>query len=185
MEGQGTVLLASNFWLYFTGAVGILLILALGVLFFVSRKSQRVMQSMLDIMLRPESANVSDAVRVLNKIMADEITKIEHNFKIMCDTLNGQIAQANELKNQLTDQNEKLLSTADDATKKLVQMSGRLDNTLDGLNAVVSSKSWEDTTTASEKFSASVNELLSKIDKTNQDTTTAVSQIQQIPCNNH
>ena len=178
MEGQGTVLLASNFWLYFTGAVGVLLILALGVLFFVSRKSQRVMQSMLDIMLRPESAHVSDAVRVLNKIMADEITKIEHNFKIMCDTLNGQIAQAHELKNQLTDQNEKLLSTADDATKKLVQMSGRLDNTLDGLNAVVSSKSWEDTTSASEKFSASVNELLSKIDKTNQDTTTAVSQIQ-------
>ena len=178
MQGQGTVLLASKFWLYFAGGLGLLLIIALVALFLVSRKSEHVMQSMLDIMLRPESARVSDAVRVLNKIMADELAKIETNFKIMCDTLNGQIAQANELKNQLTDQNEKLISTADEATKKLVQMSGRLDNTLGGLHTIVDSKSWDDTANASEKFSATVGELLAKIDKTNQDTSTAVSQIQ-------
>ncbi len=178
MEGQGTVLLASDFWLYFTGGLGLLLIIALGTLFLVSRKSQRVMQSMLDIMLRPESTRVSDAVRVLNKIMADEISKIENNFKSMCATMNAQIAQSNELKNHLVEQNKNLVSAADDATKKMVQMSGRLENTLDGLRTIVESKSWADATNTNERFSATVNELLANIDKTNQDTSVGISQIQ-------
>ena len=58
------------------GTIGGLLVVALAVLFFVSRKSQRVMQSLLTLMTRPERARVADAVRVLNTILADEISKM-------------------------------------------------------------------------------------------------------------
>ena len=178
MESQGTVLIANNVFMILTGVFGFLLIVALGIMFFISRKSQRVMQSLLDIMLRPESARVGDAVRVLNTIMATEMAKIEASFKTVCDTLNAHIDRANELKNQLGDQNEKLVSIADDATRKLAQMSDRLDNTLGGLNAIVDSKSWGDVTSASDRFSANINELLSKIDTTTANTTADIAQIQ-------
>ena len=59
------------------GVLAGLLTITLGVLFFVSRKSQKVMESLLSIMTRPERAKVADAVRVLNTILADEIYKIE------------------------------------------------------------------------------------------------------------
>ena len=62
------------------GILGGLLLITLGVLFFVSRKSQRVMESLLTIMTRPERAKVADATRVLNIILADEINKIEQFF---------------------------------------------------------------------------------------------------------
>ena len=65
--------------MFISGGLGLLLVIALGMLFFISRKSQHVMQSMLDIMLRPESARVGDATRVLNTIMSEEIAKIENN----------------------------------------------------------------------------------------------------------
>jgi len=178
MEGTQTVILANNVLIFIAGGLGLLLVIALGMLFFVSRKSQRVMQSM-DIMLRPESARVGDATRVLNTIMSEDIAKIEHNFKTMCNTLDGQIAHATQLKSQLTEQNEKLIALADEATRKLSQMSDRLDNTLGGLNAIVNSQSWNDVTSASDRFSTNVNELLNNIDKTTNDTTTRVSQIQQ------
>ena len=47
------------------GAIlGGLLTITLGLLFFVSRKSQKIMESLLMIMTRPERAKVADAVRV-------------------------------------------------------------------------------------------------------------------------
>ena len=178
MEGQGTMFLANNLVLYIAGGLGVLLLISLGMIFMVSRKSQRVMQSLLDILLHPESIRVQDASRVLQTVLAGEMAKIDAGFKTICDTLNGQIAHANELKKQLSDQNDKLLSTADDATKKLVQMSGRLDNTLGGLQSVVDSKSWNDVTNTADRFSATVNELLAKIDTTTGDTTNKISEIQ-------
>ena len=178
MEGQGTMFLANNIVFYIAGGLGFLLLLALGFLFMVSRKSQRVMQSMLDVLLHPESVRVQDASRVLQTVLSGEIAKIDASFKAMCETLNAQITHANELKKELSEQNDKLVSTADDATKKLVQMSGRLDNTLGGLQNIVDSKSWADITTTSEKFSTSVNELLAKIDSTTNDTTDKANQIQ-------
>ena len=108
----------TNVLLIGTGVLGGLLLIVLGVLFFVSRKTQKVMQSLLQIMTRPERAKIADAVRVLNTILADEINKIEQSFQTMRDTLNAQIASANELKNVLTVQNEQLVGMADDATKK-------------------------------------------------------------------
>ncbi len=161
------------------GAIlGGLLTITLGVLFFVSRKSQKVMESLLTIMTRPERAKVADAVRVLNTLLADEINKIEQSFQTMRDTLNAQIASADELKKILTTQNEQLVSTADDATKKIATMSGRLDNTVTGLGQIVDSQSWTDVENATDRFSNSVNDLLGRIDQTSQATTERTAQIQ-------
>ena len=161
------------------GAIlGGLLTITLGVLFFVSRKSQKVMESLLMIMTRPERAKVADAVRVLNTLLADEINKIEQSFQTMRDTLNAQIASADELKKILTTQNEQLVSTADEATKKIATMSGRLDNTVTGLGQIVDSQSWTDVENATDRFSNSVNDLLGRIDQTSQATTERTAQIQ-------
>ena len=161
------------------GAVlGGLLVITLGVLFFVSRKSQKVMQSLLTLMTRPERAKVADAVRVLQTILADEINKIESSFQTMRDTLNAQIASAEELKIALGEQNEKLVSMADEATKKIATMSGRLENTLGGLQGVVDSNSWHDVENSTEKFSNTVNELLNKVEATSANTVDQTSQIQ-------
>lgn len=161
------------------GAVlGGLLMISLGVLFFVSRKSQKVMESLLMIMTRPERAKIADAVRVLNTLMADEIGKIEQSFQTMRNTLNAQIASAEELKKILTTQNEQLVSNADDATKKIANMSARLDNTVAGLEQIVSSRSWTDVEGATDRFMNSVNDLLGRIDQTTLNTTEQASRIQ-------
>ena len=78
--------------------LGGLLIISLIVLFFVSRRSQKVMESLLLLMTKPERAKIHDAVRVLQTILADEISKIESSFQNISSTLNSQIASANELK---------------------------------------------------------------------------------------
>ena len=106
-------------WLIISSIFAGLFFITLIVLFFVSRKTQKVMQSLLTIITRPERAKIADATRVLNTILADEIYKIEQSFQTMRDTLNAQIASADELKKILGEQNEKLVTLADDATKKL------------------------------------------------------------------
>lgn len=161
------------------GVIGFLLMIAMIVLFFVSRRSQKVMESLLLLMTRPERAKVQDAARVLQTILADEIAKIESSFQTMRDTLNAQIASANELKTELTEHNARLVGTADDATKKIAQMSQRLDNTLAGLQGVVESAAWGDVETSTERFGATVNDLLAKIDTTSADVTERASQIQE------
>ena len=168
----------SQVWLIGGAVMGGLFLIALFVLFFVSRKSQKVMESLLNIMTRPERAKVADAVRVLGVILGDEIRKIEDSFQTMRDTLNAQIASADELKQALTIQNEQLVALADDATKKLATMSGRLDNTVDGLGQIVTSQSWQDVAGATDRFTGAVNDLLGRLDETTQDTTDKVVQIQ-------
>ncbi len=153
-------------------------LVSLVVLFFVSRKSQKTMESLLTLMTRPERAKIHDAARVLQTILADEIIKIESSFQTMRDTLNAQIIDANKLKEALADQNDKLVALADDATKKLSLMSGRLDNTVSGLQGVVTSSSWGDVEVSTDRFSNTVNELLGKIDSVSQDVTDKVKQIQ-------
>ena len=67
-------------WFYVaTVLVGLMFLVSLMV-FLISRKSQKVMKSLLDIMTRPERAKVADATRVLNTILADEINKIEQSI---------------------------------------------------------------------------------------------------------
>ena len=160
------------------GIISGMLFVTLCVLFFVSRKTQKIMKSLLTIMTQPERAQIADATRVLNKILADEISKIEQSFQTMRDTLNAQIESANELKNTLTVQNEQLITLADDATKKIATMSGRLDNTVTGLGEIVASQSWTDVENSTDRFSNTVNELLNNINTTAQQTTEHTAQIQ-------
>lgn len=155
-----------------------MLAIVLGVLFFVSRRSQRVMESLLQLMTQPDRARVADASRVLQTILADEIAKIESCFQTMRDTLNAQIASANELKQELTVQNEKLVTTADDATKKVVLMSQRLDNTVLGLHNIVSSGGWTDIQNITDNFSTTVNALLTQIYTTSTATAEQIATIQ-------
>lgn len=150
------------------GVFGCIALIALFVLFFVSRKSQKVMESLLNIMLRPERAKVADATRVLNTILSDEINKIDTLFKTMREALETQIESANVLKDTLGEQNDKMVTLADDATKKISVMAGRLDNTVSGLGEVVSSQSWHDVENSTERFSSTVNDLLARIDATSQ-----------------
>lgn len=160
------------------GVISGLLLITLFVLFFVSRKTQKIMQSLLMIMTKPERAKIADAARVLSIILADEINKIEQSFQTMRDTLNAQIESANELKNMLTVQNDQLVATADDATKKIATMSGRLDNTVTGLGEIVASQSWADVESSTDRFSNTVNDLLNNINTTAEQTTQHTAQIQ-------
>ncbi len=137
------------------------------------------MQSLLTIMTRPERAKIADAARVLQTIMSDEIKKIESSFQTMRDTLNTQIEAANELKNILNEQNNNLVSLADEATKKIAVMSGRLDNTVSGLQSIVESESWSDITNTTDNFSNTVNELVAKINNTTLETTQKTTHIQE------
>ncbi len=155
-----------------------MLAIVLGVLFFVSRRSQRVMESLLQLMTQPDRARVADASRVLQTILADEIAKIESSFQTMRDTLNAQIASANELKQELTVQNEKLVTTADEATKKVALMSQRLDNTVLGLHNIVSSGGWTDVQNTTDNFSTTVYALLTQIDTTSTATAEQIATIQ-------
>ena len=161
-----------------SSVLGGLLAIALGVVFFVSRRSQRVMESLLQLMTNPQRAQVTDAARVLETILAGEIAKIESSFQTMRDTLNAQIATAEEMKNNLGVQNEKLVELADDATKKVAVMSQRLENTVLGLQNVVISAGWTDVQNTTDKFNTTVNELLAKIDTTTHDTTERIGTIQ-------
>lgn len=165
-------------WLIISSIFAGLFFITLMVLFFVSRKTQKVMQSLLTIITRPERAKIADATRVLNTILADEIYKIEQSFQTMRDTLNAQIASADELKKLLGEQNEKLVTLTDDATKKLANMSGRLDNTVAGLGDIVQSQSWKDVENSTDRFSNTVNDLLGRIDGTSQDVIERTAQIQ-------
>lgn len=160
------------------GVLSGMLAITLGVLFFVSRRSQRVMESLLQLMTQPDRARIADASRVLQTILTDEIAKIESSFQTMRDTLNAQIASANELKQELTVQNDKLVATADEATKKVVLMSQRLDNTVLGLHNIVSSGGWTDIQNTTDNFRTTVNTLLTQIDTTSAATTEQISTIQ-------
>ncbi len=165
-------------YLIVSASLGGLLLISLILLFFVSRKSQKVMQSMLTLMTKPERAKIQDAVRVLNTILSDEMIKMESNFQNIHEELKSQINAATDLKNALDEQNSRLTVTTDEASKKIALMSQRLENTVSDLKSVVESNSWQDVESSTERFSATVNELLGKIETTSQDTNEQISQIQ-------
>ena len=111
-----------TFWIILA-SLGGLLFIALICLFFVSRKSQRVMRSLLEIMTHPEQAKIQDATRVLQTILKDEINKIDNNFKAMANELQNQIRHTEEIQKLLGEQNDRIAAIADDATKKIANMS--------------------------------------------------------------
>lgn len=135
------------------------------------------MRSLLEIMTHPENAKIVDASRVLQTILKDEITKIDNNFKTMAIELQEQIRHTEEIKSVLGEQNDKLVATADNAVKQISVMSQRLDNTVDGLNNIVTSSGWVDVQHTTDNFSATVDELLNKISATANTTTEHATQI--------
>ena len=158
-------------------SLGFLLFINLICLFFISRKSQQVMRSLLEIMVHPENAKIADASRVLQTILKDEINKIDNNFKIMASQLQEQIKHTEEIKSVLGEQNDKLVATADNAVKQISTMSQRLDNTVDGLGNIVASSGWTDVQHTTDQFSATLEELLNKISATSATTTERATQI--------
>ncbi|MBR3510920.1 MAG: hypothetical protein IKN73_02560, partial [Alphaproteobacteria bacterium] len=157
---------------------GFLLFVSLICLFFISRKSQKVMNSLLEIMTNPEQTKIKDAARVLSLLFKDEITKIDNNFKSMAEELKNQINQTEQLKSALSEQNSILVNTAEDAVKKVANMSQRLDNTIDGLQNIVSSSGWNDVQHVTDNFSANLEMLLNKITDTTNTITTNAATIQ-------
>ncbi len=159
-------------------SLGFLLLVSLVCLFFISRKSQQVMHSLLEIMTHPEQAKIKDATRVLQTILKDEITKIDDNFKSMASSLENQIAHTEEIKHVLGEQNDKLVSTADEATKKIALMSQRLDNTIEGLDKIVASNGWAEVQHSTDNFSATMESLLNRITDTSTTATENATKVQ-------
>ena len=156
-----------------------LLFTTLICLFFISRKSQRVMRDLLEIMTNPEQAKIQNATRVLQVILKDEITKINNNFQSMSNTLQQQIADTEKIKKALGEENDKILTTAEDAVKKIANMSQRIENTIDGLNNVVSSNAWSDIQTTADNFLANTEDLVNHMKETAQITTENSEKIQE------
>ncbi|MBR0212111.1 MAG: hypothetical protein IJQ55_00750, partial [Alphaproteobacteria bacterium] len=134
---------------------------------------------LLEIITHPEQAKIKDAARVLETILKDEITKIDDNFKSMANTLQNQIVHTEEIKKNLGEQNDKMLLTADDAVKKISTMSQRLDNTIDGLNSIVSSSGWGEVQHTTDNFSATIESLLNRISETSTTATERATKIQE------
>jgi methyl-accepting chemotaxis protein len=136
------------------------------------------MHSLLEIMTNPEQAKIKDAARVLQTLFKDELAKIDSNFKTMADELNTQIIHTEQIKHNLGEQNDKLVATADEATKKIANMSQRLENTIDGLDKIVSSNGWDEVQHTTDNFSSTLESLLNKINETSTTTTQNTNQIQ-------
>ena len=156
-----------------------LLLIALGISFSISRKSQRVMESLLTILTAPERAQITDASRVLAVILSDEIAKINAAFHSIQETLQSQINVAQEMHKKLGEQNDILVNTADDATKKVANMSQRLENTVGGLHNIVESDAWVAVENSTDRFVGNLDETLSKINTTTNDVNERVNNINE------
>lgn len=160
-------------------SLGGLLFVTLISLFFISRKSQRVMRDLLEIMTHPDHVKIQSAIRVLDTLFKDEIAKINNNFKSMADTLNAQIEHSEQMKQDLSIRTDKLIEIADDAAKKIANTSQRLENTVDGLQNVVESNGWSEVQKAADMFSSNIDGLLNKIQDTTHTTTENAIKIQE------
>ncbi|MCL2330944.1 MAG: hypothetical protein FWC61_00145 [Proteobacteria bacterium] len=157
-------------WIF--GGIGALALLGLAVaLFFVSRRSQRVMESLLELLMSPERAKIADASRVVKNVMNAEVESIELSFKKMAAALEQHIMRAEALEKQLGERNKALVGTATEATKSLADQTGKLEKQLGGFEKILGSKQWKGISDAIEKFDSNVNKLLSEINNTVQDAT--------------
>lgn len=169
----------NQIWLIVSCVLGGLLFVTLVCLFFISRKSQRVMHSLLDIMTNPERTKLQSAIRLLDVLFKDEITKIDANFKAMSDTLHNQIEHTEKIKQMLSGENAKLVDLADEATRKIANMSQRLENTVGGLQNIVSSSDWTEIQNTTNRFSDNIDDLLVRIQNTTTGTTENAVKIQE------
>ncbi len=166
-------------WIIVGLIIGGTLVGVLIALFFISRRSQRVMQSMIDVITAPDRARIVDASRVLQSIMADEIAKISACFTEVRETLRSQIGVIEKLRDDLGVRNEKLVNVANDAVMRVSQMTDRVDNTVTGLREVVDSDAWTDVANATDRFATSVGETLEKITATTKDSSDKIATIDE------
>lgn len=157
--------------------LGCLLFIVLGFVFLISRKYQNAMQVLLEMMVHPDQTKIRSAARVLQTLLKDEMNKIDNNFKLLSETLEGQIQHAEQIKQELSVQNEKLVELADEATKKIANTSQRLENTVEGLQNIVNSGSWQDVQNTTDSFSTNIEILMNKIAETTATTSTKAEQI--------
>ena len=151
----------SNFLLFF---LIIAFFITIFILAFISRKSQKVMESLLTILTKPERVKVQDATRVLQTVLKDEISKIHENFKNMQETLNIQVIKSESLKNILQEKNSEIISVAEEAVKKVSVMTTRLENTILGLTNIVNSADWIALSNSSDRFIENINDMLDRTD---------------------
>lgn len=151
----------SNFLLFF---LIIAFFITIFILAFISRKSQKVMESLLTILTKPERVKVQDATRVLQTTLKDEISKIHENFKNMQETLNIQVIKSESLKNILQEKNSEIISVAEEAVKKVSVMTTRLENTILGLTNIVNSADWIALSNSSDRFIENINDILDRTD---------------------
>nr|MCR4918128.1 hypothetical protein [Alphaproteobacteria bacterium] len=170
---------SGTLFLYIGFGLGGALLIVLIFLFFISRRSQKTMQSLLTIMTAPERAQIADASRVLETIMSNELEKITMCFQTIHENLRGQIATADALKEELTVKNTALVELANNATQRVAQMSDRIDNTVSGLNAIVNSESWQSAQNATDNFATTVENVLKQVAETTSDSTNKIAQIEQ------
>ena len=159
--------------------LGILLFGVLVALFLISRRSQRVMESMLSLVMEPDRARIQDASNVLQKIMADEIRKIQDCFRNIQDTLRAQIDDVQKLHAEFGARNETMINTANEAVQRVAQMSDRVDNTVGGLQGVVDSAAWGAVANATDRFASTINDTLDRISTTTSEATGKISQIDE------
>lgn len=157
--------------------LGVLLFGVLIALFFISRRSQRVMESMLNLVTEPDRARIQDASNVLQTIMADEIKKILDCFKSIQENLRSQIDVAQKLYVELGARNETVVNTANEAVQRVAQMSDRVDNTVGGLQNVIDSAAWQSVASATDRFASIVNDALNHISETTSESADKISQI--------
>ena len=151
------------------GGAGVLLLGMAGALFFVSRRSQRVMGSLLDLLLAPERAKIQDAANVVKRVMNAEVEHIEHSFKKMSAVLDAHIQRADALEKLLRDRNSEMVALADTAVKNIAVQTNALEKQLKGFYTVLDSKQWKNVSELSEKFQNRINGLLDEIKSTVQD----------------
>lgn len=135
------------------------------------------MESVVSIMTAPDRAKITDASRVLQMIMADEIKRIIACFQNMQSTLNVQIESAQKLRQELSAHNQELVNVADNAIQRVVQMTGRMDNTVSGLGQIVTSESWNNVVAATDRFAQTVTNTLNQIHDTTNESAEKISVI--------
>ena len=169
-----------NSWIVYAGlGIGTLLTAVLIALFFISRNSQKIMRSLLTIMIEPERAKVNDASNVLQTIMSGELDKIMACFALIQKTLHNQINTTEELKHELTVKTDALVKIAEEATQKTAQTSGRLENTVGGLQSIVASDSWTNVQNTINNFSESVTKTMGAVSDTTNESIKKIDSIEE------
>jgi len=80
-----------------------------------------------------------------------------------------QISRAEELSTHLSENNTKIVATADAAVHKVSVMTSQMEQMMGGFTRVVESNEWTELSKSAERFESRINDLLNYVDTTAQD----------------